>query len=199
MGTQRTSGLTIHDPDDFRRQRGTMATGAMLVGIVAGCCWPYSLFALLLGFKKPNPNVPQATVAGIILGVFLSIPAAGGIAALALPHFFSIREVYRRNACQANQLKIDAAVQQYIFDYNFKGQRQAVQWLESHGDISDLVGRNNLLTTNPQCPSGGVYMLNSIEGQPGVYCTYAGHDFPGADDEAMREYQAELDRILQSS
>jgi hypothetical protein len=72
-------------------------------------------------------------------------------------------------SCQENLMKLDGAKEQWALDAGKKAGETP--------DWSDLVGPQLYLKKKPQCPSGGVYMLNPI-GEEYPICSVPDHVLP---------------------
>jgi prepilin-type N-terminal cleavage/methylation domain-containing protein len=119
-----------------------------------------------------------------LVEIMIVVAIIGILIAIAVPGFLKARETSRRNSCQENLTKIDAAVQQYILEENLADWADALTALG--GDTfaewgAELVGPNSYIRYEPICPSGGTYTLSATEDVAAgpVVCSVDGHIFPG--------------------
>lgn len=115
-----------------------------------------------------------------LVEIMIVVAIIGILIAIAVPGFLRAREVSRRNSCQENQTKIDAALQQYVLENNLAdlasyvndGTEQAdagdTTWTDPDGQ---LVGEGSYIRFAPDCPSSGLYGIDSTRTDPPVYCT----------------------------
>jgi type II secretory pathway pseudopilin PulG len=136
----------------------------------------------------------------IVLAAFsLCFVAVFGILiAIAVPGFLRAREVSRRNACQENQAKIEAAVMQYVLENRLTavGHDGGTGFMDLVGNPNQdalnhlvwmsaddprkgqaiLFGETELVRYVSICPAGGYYHLQDPESSTAVsdnvvYCT----------------------------
>lgn len=113
---------------------------------------------------------------GRMLAAQAGVVPAAVVAAIAVPSFLRAREISRRNACQENLFKIDAAKQQWALENN-KPASAIPTW-------DDLVGSDKFLRTSPVCPGDGVYTINTIDQDPSCSLSESpdfAHVFPRAE------------------
>lgn len=98
-----------------------------------------------------------------LLEIMVVILIMSLILAIAIPNFLKARETSRARSCVKNLRAVCDAKEQYAMQ-NSMTSGDAVDW-------EDLVP--NYLKSQPECPSGGGYALNSVGEDP--TCTYPGH------------------------
>ncbi len=146
-------------PEDQKNSAGTWGFVLSILGLFT--CFilsPFGLIFSLIGLKKHPKNM---AIAGVIIStasLFLLLPIAGLLAAIAVPSFLRAREISERNACQENLAKIDGAKQQWALEYN--------QDVDAVPAWADLVGNSKYLRTTPACPGEGDYTINPVGENP---------------------------------
>jgi hypothetical protein len=115
------------------------------------------------------PDAHGVAVVGLLAGV-LALLVFPLLLATAVPKFLSARKTAAQERCYSNLLAIDAAKE---------------HWAQQHGArtgsrVSDdeLFTRGALVPREPECPSGGRYVLRPI-GQPPRCSVPAHNDPPG--------------------
>jgi len=98
-----------------------------------------------------------------LIEIMIVVLIIGVLLAIAVPSFVNARTTSRANACIANLKQVDSAKEQFAMD-NKLAAGAAVAW-------TDLV--TTYIKTQPTCPSGGTYTINTIGTNP--TCTIAGH------------------------
>ncbi len=154
-----------------------LAIASLILGIVgiALCFGPVAgVPAVICGhlaqskIKASGGTVGGAglATAGLITG-YLSIAwifVIGMLAAIAIPNFVRARTAAQTAACQANLRMIQGAKESWAADRK-----------KNLGDMpaeSDLFGPDKYIHTEPGCPAGGTYTLNSVREE--ASCTVHG-------------------------
>lgn len=115
-----------------------------------------------------------------LVEIMIVVAIIGILIAIAVPGFIRAREVSRRNACQENMVKIDAAKQEWALENNQPG-TASPDWT----DIINADQTQSYLRYQPVCPldaakNGSTYTIGTVNALPdcdqGVG-TYA-HNFP---------------------
>lgn len=99
-------------------------------------------------------NAKAFTLAEIMLVVAL----LGFLIAIAIPTFYSARELSRLRACQENMQKIDGSKQQWALERNAPADATPA-W-------DDLIGSKKFIRKTPICPAGGAYTIDIISEHP---------------------------------
>ncbi len=101
-----------------------------------------------------------------LVEIMIVVAIIGILIAIAVPGFIRAREVSRRNSCQENLVKIDAAKQQWALETNQPGTANPT-W-------DDLLGSSQetaYLRFMPVCPldatrTGATYTINAVNTVP---------------------------------
>ena len=111
-----------------------------------------------------------------LVEIMIVVAIIGILIAIAVPGFLRAREVSRRNSCQENQTKIDAALQQYILENNIADITAAAAIVDAGqaapGDTTwtaatgRLVGEDSYIRFAPDCPSSGLYAIDPAVSPP---------------------------------
>ena len=133
----------------------------------SGSSWMVVALLVVLGF---------AVVSCLVLGLLVAI---------AVPGFLRAREVSHLNSCQENQVKLDAALQQYYLEKGFDSLEEMATVANlgtlkqtTPGDSSwsgILIGPDLYLRQAPECKSGGLYVITP-QGPHLVACTLSERD-----------------------
>lgn len=118
-----------------------------------------------------------------LVEIMIVVAIIGILIAIAVPGFLKARETSRANSCQENMTKIDAAVQQYILEYNLADQATFVtEFGTDHDDWEAvLVGPKLYVRYDPKCPSSGTYSIGEDDDAVPVECTIGDpHLYPQA-------------------
>lgn len=122
----------------------------------------------------------RKTKAFTLVEIMIVVAIIGILIAIAVPGFIRAREVSRRNACQENLVKIDAAKQEWALEENQPGTAEPV-W----DDLLGASAEEAYLRYQPICPldeakDGSTYTIGAVNELPdcdqgtGDYV----HDFP---------------------
>ncbi len=98
-----------------------------------------------------------------LVEIMIVVAIIGLLAAIAIPNFVRARQTAQDNACIGNLRQIDGAKAVFAIDKN-KVDATVPTW-------ADLVP--NYLRRQPNCPSAGVYGINSVGTVP--TCNATGH------------------------
>ena len=100
-----------------------------------------------------------------LVELMIVVAIFGILIGLALPNFLKARVRARQQLCIENLSQIESAKQIW-----------GVENAKKDGDvpvITELVGPNNYMKTDPLCPAGGSYSMNAIGAN--ASCTIDGH------------------------
>ena len=113
-----------------------------------------------------------------LVEIMIVVLIIGLLAAIAVPNFVRARKSTQTNACIDNMRQIDGAIDQALMDPN----------ASQPAAVTDLVGANNFLKTEPKCPADknkASYTIN-LDGDPRVSCPVVGanpdHVLPSSGD-----------------
>ena len=99
-------------------------------------------------FKKSKGfTLVEIMIVVLIIGILLAI---------AVPNFIKARETSRTKSCVANLRQIEAGKEQWAMEMKKNGTDTPTQ-----GDLEP-----DYVKKWPQCPSGGVYTINTVNSAP---------------------------------
>ena len=96
-----------------------------------------------------------------LIEIMIVVLIIGILLAIAVPNFMKARESSRTKACMANLKQIDAAIEQWAMDSH---PPKAGTDTVTMGDLTG--GAEPYLTTAPSCPSGGNYVMATVNENP---------------------------------
>ena len=90
----------------------------------------------------------------------------GILMAIAVPNFIQARQSSRKSSCIANLKQVDAGKEQYAMDAK----------LDSGATVTWANLTPTYMKSQPTCPSGGTYTINTVGTNP--TCSITGHTIP---------------------
>jgi prepilin-type N-terminal cleavage/methylation domain-containing protein len=103
-----------------------------------------------------------------LIEIMIVVLIIGILLAIAVPNFVKARQTSQTKSCIGNLKQIDAAKEQYAMD-NKLDQGAACAWAQLV-----VAGNAGYLKSQPSCPAGGTYTVNTIGTDP--TCSLAATD-----------------------
>ena len=88
------------------------------------------------------------------------------VLAIVIPNFFRMLSISKRTVCIDNLKKIMTAIEQFAIDNKIPAGTNLSQ------EQVDKACSDYLRGGKPKCPSGGAYVINPVDADPQVQCTY---------------------------
>jgi prepilin-type N-terminal cleavage/methylation domain-containing protein len=101
-----------------------------------------------------------------LVEIMIVVLIIGILMAIAVPNFIQARQSSRKSSCIANLKQMDAGKEQYAMDAK----------LDSGATVSWANLTPTYMKSQPTCPSGGTYTINTVGANP--TCSITGHALP---------------------
>jgi hypothetical protein len=156
--------------------------GVLLALIAIACA------AIALNQLSPVHSHIQGIAAVGLLAGLLALLMFPLLLATAVPRFIVDRRIAAHERCYSNLLAIDAAKEKWA------QQRGAPDNVRPPTD--ELFGIHGIMARTPQCPSGGKYIIGTVE--QSARCTIAEHNEPVGASGPPRQLQFSMGRFPQT-
>jgi prepilin-type N-terminal cleavage/methylation domain-containing protein len=107
-----------------------------------------------------------------LVEIMIVVAIIGLLAGIAIPNFIKARETARKNACLNNLRLIDGAIQQWALEDNINADSPvtltALTVYLGRGGTGDVNG-------SIKCPSGGTYIVTTVNTRPSCSKSDLGH------------------------
>ena len=102
-----------------------------------------------------------------LVEIMIVVAIIGLLAAIAIPNFVKARASSQVNACIANLKQIEGAKSTWALE------EKKVN--TDTPDATELYGDSLYIRTEPECPGGGTYAINTVSARPTCTLNGSGH------------------------
>ena len=101
-----------------------------------------------------------------LVEIMVVVAIIATVLAIVIPNFLRATSTSKRTACIANLRSIATAIEQFAIDNKITAGTNLSQ------EQVDEACSDYMRGGKPKCPSGGAYVINPVDADPQVQCTY---------------------------